>query len=433
MKKYNTYKDAINFLFTQLPMYQRIGSSAYKANLINTIKLDEYFNHPHKNFKSIHIAGTNGKGSVSHMLASVLYENGYKVGLYTSPHLIDFRERIQVNGIKISTQHVTDFINQNHSIIEQLNPSFFEITVAMAFDHFAKEKVDIAVIEVGMGGRLDSTNIITPLLSVITNIGLDHTQFLGNSLSLIAAEKGGIIKPDIPVVVGSSNNETHTIFEKIASTKHSKLIEAEKKYQIPYSTQSIDNKQIFQVYNNDKLLFPNLKTDLLGIYQRKNTCTVLTSIDILTENGLKISTEAIYNGIANTKKNTNLMGRWHILGYNPLTICDIAHNYDGIKEIVAQLNETPYQNLHFVIGFVQDKNIDEILTLLPKNATYYFTRANIPRSLNEKELKNAALKHQLSGSNYPNVHDAIVNAKKNSSPNDLIFIGGSTFVVAEAI
>lgn len=433
MKKYNTYQEATEFLYKQLPMYQRIGGAAYKANLDNTYKLDAKLGHPHKHFKSIHIAGTNGKGSASHMIASVLMECGYKVGLYTSPHLRDFKERIKINRSEISEEAVICFVNNNLEFIELIQPSFFEMTVAMALDHFAKNKVDVAVIEVGLGGRLDSTNIITPDLSVITNIGFDHTQYLGNTLENIAKEKAGIIKTNTPVIIGQTQPETIDIFHQIANDKNSVLIEAEEKYNIPYSTMTSERDQVFQVYKNNTLTYPNLELDLLGLYQQKNIKTVLTAFDELNKLHYNISEANIYKGLKNTKKNTNLLGRWHAIGYNPLIICDIAHNTDGIKEIVSQLKTTPYKQLHIVLGMVNDKNINEILALLPKEAIYYFTKANISRSLNEIELMNIAKNYSLIGQSYPNTIDALKNAKKNASPNDLIFIGGSTFVVSEVI
>jgi len=427
------YKETLDWLFNQLPMYQRQGKAAYKANLDNTLELDNYFDHPHRKFKSIHVAGTNGKGSVSHMLASVLYESGYKVGLYTSPHLKDFRERIKVNGTMVSEEFVVQFVHDHQNKFKEIQPSFFEMTVAMAFDYFEKQKVDVAIVEVGMGGRLDSTNIINPDISVITNIGLDHTAFLGNTLEEIAHEKAGIIKNNIPVIIGQNQPETKPVFEKIAKSKNTTLYFADEYYQIDYEMLSLDNKQVFNIKSNDKIVFDKLKLDLLGIYQKKNILTVLKAIDLLVDLDYKIDKNTIYKGLSETIQNTGLKGRWQILDVNPLVICDTGHNQDGITLIVNQINKTPHKNLHIVFGVVDDKNIDRILDLLPQNARYYFTKAKIPRALDQKILKEKAKKYNLLGDSYGNVTDAVKNAKKNAGLNDLIFIGGSTFVVAEVV
>jgi len=428
-----TYEETTQFLFEQLPMYQRQGQSAYKADLHTTLELDKYFDHPHKHYKTIHVAGTNGKGSISHMLASILIQGGYKTGLYTSPHLKDFRERIRVNGQKIPEADVVSFVEENKNIIGELGPSFFEMTAAMAFEYFKKEKVDVAVIEVGMGGRLDSTNIITPDLSVITNIGLDHTQFLGSTKALIAKEKAGIIKQNIPVVIGETDPETIGVFQQTASGKNAQLIQADKMYRIPFSTFSHDNKQIMQVYSGNEIKFKDLKVSLLGWYQRKNTVTVLSAVDTLTQNGWKIERNHVYKGLEDVRQATGLSGRWQVIGHNPRTICDTGHNEDGVKEIVEQIKNTPYKNLHMIWGMVNDKDITAVLKLLPKDAVYYFTRASIPRSLDEKALRAKALELGLKGENYPDVKTALNEAKKNATPNDLIFIGGSTFIVADII
>ncbi|RLD60546.1 MAG: bifunctional folylpolyglutamate synthase/dihydrofolate synthase [Bacteroidetes bacterium] len=427
------YKKTLDFLFSQLPMYQRIGKAAYKADLNNTLSLDKYFDYPHKKFKSIHVAGTNGKGSVSHCLAAILQTAGYKVGLYTSPHLKDFRERIKINGNKISKKNVVDFVENNKDIIEKIKPSFFEITVAMAFDYFANENVDIAVIEVGMGGRLDSTNIISPIASIITNISLDHTQFLGDTIEKIAYEKAGIIKQNIPVVIGETQELTKPVFIKKANDVNTKIYFADNKYSVDYSMQSTDNKQIINVLKNNELIYKNLKIDLLGLYQKKNLITVLQAVDIIKEKGINIETENIYDGLKNASTITGLLGRWQILGNNPLIVCDTGHNVDGIKNVVAQIKNTAYKKLHFVIGFVNDKNIDKVLSLLPKDATYYFTRASIPRALDENILTEKALANELHGTTYHTVEDALNAAKNNSDKDDLIFIGGSNFVVAEVV
>jgi dihydrofolate synthase/folylpolyglutamate synthase len=433
MEKKQSYQKAIDFLFNQLPMYQRIGKTAYKDNLDNTHALDAYFNHPHQQFKTIHVAGTNGKGSVSHLIASILTEAGYKTGLYTSPHLKDFRERIRINGEMISEEAVVDFVNQHHKIIEKVEPSFFEMTVAMAFDHFARNNVDIAVVEVGLGGRLDSTNIITPELSVITNIALDHIALLGKTLDKIAAEKGGIIKTNVPVVIGQKHELTQPVFEALAQKNESKLTFAEDAYQIDYSMQTGAFQQVFQVRGGDTIIYPNLTTPLLGWYQRKNAKTVLTAIDELMKSGWTINRENIYKGFANVIDNTGLMGRWQVLGTNPLIICDTGHNEDGITQIVAQLKETPCQKLHIVIGMVNDKEVEDVLKLLPSDAFYYFTQASLPRALDASILAQKAKAFNLNGLHYPTVTAAFEAAKKNASFNDLIFIGGSTFIVSEVL
>ncbi|MDA3954964.1 MAG: bifunctional folylpolyglutamate synthase/dihydrofolate synthase [Bacteroidales bacterium] len=427
------YQETLNWLFNQLPMYQRDGKAAYKDDLNNTLELDNYFNHPHKKFKSIHVAGTNGKGSVSHMLASVLQESGYKVGLYTSPHLKDFKERIKINGQMISEDFVVQFVNDHHKIFEEIKPSFFEMTVSMAFDYFATENIDVAVVEVGMGGRLDSTNIIQPDISIITNIGLDHTAFLGNSLSEIAKEKAGIIKKCIPIVIGETHSETESIFRNFAKEKTSEIYFADEYFSSDYGMLSTDNKQVLNIKQNDKIIYQDLKLDLLGIYQKKNLLTVLRSVDLLIENEYKISNATIYKGLENVSKNTGLQGRWQILSYNPTIVCDTAHNLDGITMVVNQIQQTPYKNLHVVFGMVDDKNIDSILNILPGNATYYFAKANIPRALDQKILKKKANNFGLLGNEYKNVEEALKNAQKNADVNDLIFIGGSTFVVAEVV
>ena len=427
------YKETLDWLFSHLPMYQRIGQAAYKADLINTIVLDKYFNYPHRQFKSIHIAGTNGKGSVSHVLASVLQVAGYKVGLYTSPHLKDFRERIKINGQMIPESNVIDFVSNHRKIFEDIKPSFFEMTVAMAFDYFAQSKVDVAIVEVGMGGRLDSTNIITPNLSVITNIGYDHTVFLGDTLEKIAGEKAGIIKSGIPVVIGETQSETEHVFIKTATEKGSRIEFADQYYKTEYSMQTIAGKQSFNISLNDKIVYADLQIDLLGIYQRKNIITVLRSIDLLNEKDYQIDFESIYKGISNASKSTGLFGRWQIINQNPLIVCDTGHNFEGLSYVVDQIKNTPYKNLHMVFGVVDDKNVDKVMDILPKDAMYYFTRASIPRALNQDLLKQKAIKYGLRGESYPKVSIAIENAKKNAGVNDLIFIGGSTFVVADAI
>lgn len=427
------YKEVLDFLFSQLPMYQRAGAVAYKANLDNTHKLDVYFNHPHTKFKTIHVAGTNGKGSVSHSIASVLYEAGYKVGLYTSPHLKDFRERIKINGICISESEVVDFVEKHQTFITELQPSFFEMTVAMAFHHFEKQKVDVAVIEVGLGGRLDSTNIISPQCTVITNIGLDHTALLGDTVEKIAFEKAGTIKANAPVVIGETNEITKIIFDKIAQDNSAPIFYADKEYSIPVAMNGVDTSQILQIYKNNVLHYPDLKLDLLGKYQQKNMKTILQTIDILNEGNFKIGREEIYAGVSKVVANTGLMGRWQILGANPKIVCDTGHNAEGVIELVEQIAQTPYEKLHMVWGMVNDKDINKVLQLLPKNANYYFAKADIPRGLDAEKLKSEAQKHGLRGDNCLTVAEAFRKAKINAEPNDLIFIGGSTFIVAEVL
>ncbi len=429
------YSETLQYLFERLPMFQRIGQAAYKSNLENTLKLDEIFRHPHRSYKTIHVAGTNGKGSVSHMLAAVLQTAGYKTGLYTSPHLKDFRERIRINGQMISEDEVIEWVEKYplKNNMWNIDPSFFELTAAMAFDLFKENKVDVAVFEVGLGGRLDSTNIITPELSVITNIGLDHTNLLGDTLEKIAAEKAGIIKTGVPVVIGSTQKETKQIFSETAWSKNAPCFFADQDYIAYYSMLGMDGKQILNIESKGKIIFPSLKLDLLGNYQLKNVPTVLKALEILIKNGWKILEEDIYKGLENTAKITGLMGRWQIIGNNPLTICDTGHNEDGIRMVAEQLKNTAYKTLHFVIGVVADKNPDSVLKLLPKNAVYYFTRANIPRAMNEKELEEKAMKFGLSGNSYHTVTEAFKAASANAGRNDLIFIGGSTYVVAEIL
>ena len=402
-----TYQETVNWMFTQLPMYQKQGKTAFKKDLTNTLLLAKHLNNPQHKFKSIHVAGTNGKGSSSHMLASVLQEAGYKVGLYTSPHLKDFRERIKVNGVEVSKQFVIGFIKRNRSFFE-VNPlSFFEMTVGMAFDYFAKQKVDIAIIEVGLGGRLDSTNIITPEVSLITNIGYDHTQFLGNTLPLIASEKAGIIKPNIPVVISETQKEIETVFEDIANQNNSKIFFA------------------------DQSEIKTYPTDLIGDYQQKNIKGVLKVIEILKQKNYKISNLNIKSGLLNTVLNTGLKGRWQILQNNPKVICDTAHNYEGLKITINQLLKEQYDNLHIVFGVVDDKDLTKIWSLLPKNAKYYICKPDVPRGMSEKKLLSQFLELNFDANSYSSVNEASNAAISQALPTDVVYIGGSTFVVAE--
>jgi dihydrofolate synthase/folylpolyglutamate synthase len=430
-----SYDEVIQYLYDHLPYYQRSGPAAYKDNLDNTIALDDLFGHPHLNYKSVHVAGTNGKGSVSHMLASILMEAGYKTGLYTSPHLKDFRERIRVNGAMIEKEFVVDFVTTFLRFNEekQLEPSFFELTVMMAFDYFSKNKVDIAIIEVGLGGRLDSTNIIRPELSVITNISLDHTALLGDTLGKIALEKAGIIKQGVPVVIGETHPQTSIIFNGIANELNAPLVFADKLYNSGHGLLSTDARQIFNIRKGDEVVYENLKLDLLGGYQAKNICTVLVAVEKLRKQGWKISDKALRKGLEKVVVNTGLLGRWQVIGANPRIICDTGHNEGGIREVVAQIRQTPYKTLHFVIGMVNDKDITSVMSLLPKDAIYYFTKASIPRALNENQLMKIASYFDLKGSTYPSVTIALATARQNAGADDLIFVGGSTFIVAEAI
>ncbi|WP_372745478.1 folylpolyglutamate synthase/dihydrofolate synthase family protein [Lutibacter sp.] len=403
------YNNTVNWMFSQLPMFQRQGKTAFKKDLTNAIALSKHLNFPETKFKTIHVAGTNGKGSTSHMLASVLQEAGYKVGLYTSPHLKDFRERIKINGKVIRKIDVINFIKKNQLFFEQHKLSFFEMTVGLAFEYFAKQKVDIAIIEVGLGGRLDSTNIITPEVSVITNIGLDHTQFLGETLAEIAFEKAGIIKNSIPVVIGEYQEEIFHVFEEKAKQTNSDLYLA--------STDS------------DK----NFQSDLIGIYQKHNIKTVVQTIHILKSKGYKISDECLKDGLSNVVRNTGLLGRWQQINNNPKAICDTGHNKEGLFYVLKQLQEEKYNKLHFVFGVVNDKDLSSILHLFPKEAEYYFCRPDIPRGLSEIELQKQCSEFNLNGNCYQSVDEAYKTALKNASENDLVFVGGSTFVVAEVV
>lgn len=421
------YQEAIDFMFSSLPMYQRVGKAAYKANLDNTLALDEYFGHPHKSFKTIHVAGTNGKGSVSHSLAAILLSAGYKTGLYTSPHLVDYRERIRINGEMISKDYVCDFINDNQEIIGKLKPSFFEMSVALAFKYFADMKVDVAVIEVGMGGRLDSTNIITPELSAITNISFDHTQFLGNTLPLIAGEKAGIIKPGIPVVIGQTHAETKDVFLAKAKEQNSPITFADKEIKVEKTKVADNHKYAEYLINNTE----TIKFDLFGEYQTKNLATILEAAKQLKNRGFAIDDKNISEALQNVKGLTGLHGRWEILSKSPLTICDTGHNIDGLSYVTAQLKAIKCPQLHIVLGFVNDKDVEHVMPLFPKDAQYYFTHADIPRAMPAEQVKAYGEKFGLTGEIYENVPSAYESAKKNASSSDTIFIGGSTFIVGD--
>lgn len=451
-------------MYDALPMFHRIGSAAYKANLDNTIAICNLLNNPQDKFKSVHIAGTNGKGSTSHMLASILQSAGYKVGLYTSPHLKDFRERIRINGKMIPQKFVIDFVSKHQSDFKRIQPSFFEMTVGLAFDYFSKQKVDIAVIEVGLGGRLDSTNVITPLLSVITNISYDHQNLLGTTLQKIAAEKAGIIKPGIPVVIGETQAGIKSIFTKKALDCNSPVFFADKLYKLKNYKQESKKGKLYlcaDVYRPTKLIISGLRCELPGLYQLKNIRTVLMAIEILSRPSLparlpklfnvgmvprlpaeafqrrhgpfNISFGHIYNGITSVVSQTGLMGRWQVLGEKPLVVADTGHNEAGIKEVLRQIRIIPHKKLHIVLGMVNDKDIKSILGLLPKGAIYYFCKPGIPRGLNEKELQQQAYRAGLKGSSFNSVKSAYKAARLEAAKTDMVFVGGSTFVVAEVV
>ena len=423
------YSQTTEWLFTQLPMYQREGKSAYKANLENSTILDSRFNHPHRKYKTIHVAGTNGKGSVSHMLASIFQQAGYKTGLYTSPHLKDFRERIKINGKEIPEQFVIDYVQENREFFENLHPSFFEMTSTMAFCWFAQENVDIAIIEVGLGGRLDSTNVITPELSVITNISLDHTALLGNSIEKIAIEKAGIIKSNRPVVVGEYNPEYAHIFQQIALDEASPITFASKEWHMESNGENC--RTYTRSDNSEK--FEELQCELLGVYQSENIATVLEAIHAIKERGISIEKNSVAEGIAKVITNTRLMGRWQILNNSPYTVCDTGHNPGAFKYLVKQMANHQHETLRIVIGMVSDKDIETVLSMLPANAKYYFCKPDIKRAMDQVELMEIGKKFNLTGQTYPSVQEAYNAAKNQASPNDMIYIGGSTFVVAEIL
>lgn len=431
-----TYQQTIDYLFAQLPMYSRIGAAAYKADLHNAIALCAALDNPQNKFKSVHIAGTNGKGSTSHMLAAVFQQAGYKTALYTSPHLKDFRERIKINGEMISKDFVVDFVQRTQQITQEIEPSFFELTMAMAFDYFAQEQVDIAIIETGLGGRLDSTNIITPLLSIITNIGYDHMAILGNTLSQIATEKAGIIKPTVPVIIGEYLAETKTIFSNKAAECQADIHFAQDLYwvsDVQLSTQYVQCC-ITETLNNHT---ENFTLDLNGLYQTKNVCTVLLAKKILQQRGFTITHEAEKQALAQSKKITGLRGRWDVIAENPTLVLDVAHNEDGIKQVLQQVqwirenNSNDTMQLHFIMGMVKDKEVETVLALLPKAANYYFTQAHIPRAMDGAALQAKAAAIHLVGNCFNNVNDAIQAARNNAQEQDIIIVCGSVFLVGE--
>lgn len=422
------YQETLHYLFTSAPLFQQVGKDAYKEGLDNTHALDAYFGHPHRTFRTVHVAGTNGKGSCSHTLAAILQSAGYRTGLYTSPHLVDFRERIRVNGQPVSESYVIDFVEKHRHFFEPLHPSFFELTTAMAFRYFADQQVDVAVIEVGLGGRLDCTNIIHPDLCVITNISFDHIQFLGNTLAKIASEKAGIIKPQVPVVIGESTAETKPVFLQKAYEVEVPIIFAEEEQLLRSYTRTCDGQYLYQTEE-----YPDLKGELGGLCQLKNTNTLLSAIRQLKENGYRLSDEHVRKGFAEVCELTGLMGRWQKVGSSPTVICDTGHNVGGISYIVEQLSLQTYERLHIVMGMVNDKDISGVLALLPSTAVYYFTQASVRRALPAGQVKELAGRFGLQGEAYPDVSTALAAAKAAATHRDLIFVGGSSFIVADLL
>lgn len=422
------YLETVNYLFNIAPVFEHIGASAYKEGLDNTYLLDEHFGHPHRKFKSIHIAGTNGKGSCSHTLAAILQNDGYKVGLYTSPHIMDFRERIKINGECISKEYVIEFVNQEKSLFEKIHPSFFEVTTALAFKYFAEQHVDYAIIEVGLGGRLDCTNIITPILSIITNISFDHTNFLGNTLEKIAKEKAGIIKQNIPVIIGETTNETKPVFKTCAESMNAEIIYADENDEIISFTMNEDGGITY-----DTRSFGIIQGELGGLYQKKNTNTILHAVRFLYNQHIINNTGSINNGFYNVCRLTGLIGRWQKIGSNPSVICDTGHNVGGWTYISRQLQLQKYNKLHIVFGMVNDKDVDGVMCLLPKNAHYYFTKPQSKRAIPEKDIQRKAMTHGLAGDCYNDVPSAYTAAKKMATPDDMIFIGGSSYIVSDLL
>lgn len=425
-----TYSDVLNFLFEHLPMYQRVGTQAVKKDLTNTLLLCEHLGNPETNYPAVHIGGTNGKGSSAHTIAAVLQAAGYKTGLYTSPHLKDFSERIRVNGKPISEESVISFVERHRQFLEQLKPSFFEMTVGLAFQHFAEAKVDIAVIEVGLGGRLDSTNVITPLVSLITNIGLDHTDMLGETLAEIAYEKAGIIKPGIPVVIGNHTDDTLPVFRNKASQTGSPIVLASQQYRIE-SEVLAETYQQFSVYRQNLRHYNHLKLSLLGSYQLKNIPGILATLDNLPMDRFKVTEYDIREGLQNVQRLTGLKGRWQLLSHKPTVVTDTGHNLEAFQEIINQISQYSFHQLHMVLGFVKGKPIREIFKLLPKNAKYYFCEPNIPRALSVDEIASVASGLELMYEVVPEVNNALNEATDKARIDDLIFVGGSSFVVAE--
>ncbi len=422
------YQETLNYLYNSTPVFEHVGAVAYKEGLQNTLALDKHFNHPHTNFKTIHIAGTNGKGSCSHSLASILQEAGYKVGLYTSPHLVDFRERIRVNGQCISKERVIKFVKDERKFFEPLHPSFFELTTALAFKYFYEQKVDIAIIEVGLGGRLDCTNIILPILSIITNISFDHTQFLGDTLAKIAGEKAGIIKKGVPVIIGEANEETRPVFQSKANEVNSVIVFAEDNAIVTSSSPMADGGRRYNLSNNSTLI-----GELSGDYQERNMNTILCACNILKQMNIIKNDDVIAKGLANICKNTGLLGRWQTIQNNPTVVCDTGHNVGGWNYLAPQIKRQQCNQLRIVFGMVDDKDINSVMYLLPKNAIYYWTQAESKRAIKAERVAEIAIKHDLRGEIFDNVEVAYTKALQDSNKDDFVFVGGSSYIVADLL
>ena len=422
------YQETLNYLYNSTPVFEHVGAVAYKEGLQNTLALDKHFNHPHTNFKTIHIAGTNGKGSCSHSLASILQEAGYKVGLYTSPHLVDFRERIRVNGQCISKERVVKFVEDERIFFEPLHPSFFELTTALAFKYFDEQKVDIAIIEVGLGGRLDCTNIISPILSIITNISFDHTQFLGDTLAKIAAEKAGIIKKGVPVIIGEANEETSPVFQSKANEVNSDIVFAEDNAIVTSSSPMADGGRRYYLSNNSTLV-----GELSGDYQERNMNTILCACNILKQMNIIKNDDVIAKGLTNICKNTGLLGRWQTIQNNPTVVCDTGHNVGGWNYLAPQIKRQQCNQLRIVFGMVDDKDINSVMYLLPKNAIYYWTQAESKRAIKAERVAEIAIKHDLRGEIFDNVEVAYTKALQDSNKDDFVFVGGSSYIVADLL
>lgn len=422
------YQETLNYLYNSTPVFEHVGAVAYKEGLQNTLALDKHFNHPHTNFKTIHIAGTNGKGSCSHSLASILQEAGYKVGLYTSPHLVDFRERIRVNGQCVSKERVVKFVKDERKFFEPLHPSFFELTTALAFKYFDEQKVDIAIIEVGLGGRLDCTNIISPILSIITNISFDHTQFLGDTLAKIAAEKAGIIKKGVPVIIGEANEETRPVFQSKANEVNADIVFAEDNAIVTSSSPIVDGGRKYNLSNNSTLV-----GELSGDYQERNMNTILCACNILKQMNIIKNDDVIAKGLTNICKNTGLLGRWQTIQNNPTVVCDTGHNVGGWNYLAPQIKRQQCNQLRIVFGMVDDKDINSVMYLLPKNAIYYWTQAESKRAIKAERVAEIAIKHDLRGEIFDNVEVAYTKALQDSNKDDFVFVGGSSYIVADLL
>lgn len=432
--KMTEYEETIKYLFGLLPMFQRVGAAAYKADIHNTVELLKALGNPEKKFRSIHVAGTNGKGSSSHLIASVLREKGLKVGLHTSPHLKDFRERIKIDNRMCSEEFVVSFIKRHKTLIETIQPSFFELAVAMAFVYFAENKVDIAVVEVGMGGRLDSTNVITPLVSLITNISFDHTQFLGKTLEAIAGEKAGIIKPEIPVVISQTQKETEAVFKSKAAENNSPIVFADRYLEVRNAVNEAEGLRMDIVQNGETVRMKGVLSPLTGDYQKRNILGVIAVVDVLNEKyGFGIADETLRNGIEKLNENFPILGRWQCLCRKPMTICDTGHNEDGLRFVISQLSRQPYETLRFVLGMVNDKDVDKVLSMLDKKAVYYLCKADIPRGMRVEELAEKAEKAGLTYKKCNSVREALSQAQQDAGKRDLVFVGGSTYTVAEVV